>query len=141
MRASSRPSLTDARGFTLVELLVIVLILGILALIALPAFMTQRLKAQDADAQAMVRVVATALRAHELDKETFDATRDELEEIEPAISEGSADLDITGTDTTFSVTETSHSDTTFTLSRDAGGEITRTCSVAGRGLCRSDLSW
>ena len=41
----------DESGFTLVELLVVMLILGLLAAIAIPAFFNQRNKAKDADAK------------------------------------------------------------------------------------------
>jgi type IV pilus assembly protein PilA len=141
MHAPSRPALGDARGFTLIELIVVILIVGILAAIALPAFMGQRTRADDTAAQQMVRTVATALVTYHTDTQTYDATRAELVELEPAIGEATPHLEVLGSADGYEITETSRSDTTFTLIRAGDGSVTRSCSTPNRGLCKADSTW
>ena len=59
----------DESGFTLVELLVVMLILGILAAIAVPSFFSQRDKARDADAKAQARTAQTAMETYATDNQ------------------------------------------------------------------------
>jgi type IV pilus assembly protein PilA len=131
-----RPT-TDERGFTMVELLVVLLLLGILATIAMPGFIGQRAKGQDTEAQTIIRTAAVALRTYEIDHDTFAATPAELKEIEPAITEATTDFEVDGRKTTFTITEHSQSGTDFTLELDDTGKTKRTCTVHGRGLCRA----
>lgn len=122
----------------MVELLVVLLLLGILMMIALPAFMGQRTKAQDSEAQQMIRNAQVALITYETDHETFNTTRAALEDLEPAIGEATSGFDVSGTATTYTITELSASGTVFELERDGSGSTTRTCTVPGRGLCKAD---
>jgi type IV pilus assembly protein PilA len=85
----------EESGFTLVELLVVMLILGLLAAIAIPAFFNQRDKAKDADAKTSVRTAETAMETYATDNDgSYDAAdAAALVNIESTLSD--ADLTVT----------------------------------------------
>ena len=90
MRERSR----SESGFTLVELLVVMLIIGLLAAIAIPAFFNQRNKANDASAKESVRTAQTAMETYSTDHSGSYAGADvaDLQAIEPTVP-----VDCTGT--------------------------------------------
>src|SRR5438445_8540452 len=73
-RISSRLQRED-KGFTLIELMVVVLIIAILIAIAIPTFLGARRRAQDRAAQSSLRNTVTAAKTVFTDNESYcDAT-------------------------------------------------------------------
>ena len=67
------------KGFTLLELLVVVLIIGILSGIALPQYQVARDKARLARYEILVKDIANAVRRNSLARDTWDYTFQELD--------------------------------------------------------------
>jgi type IV pilus assembly protein PilA len=128
-------------GFTLVELLVVILIIAALAAIALPVFLGQQHKAQDADAKSNARNLVSHVEACESSSEDYSScqTGAQLGTTGLPLVDGAPTADGTvgvaaATRTTFTVTAQSrHNSNTFSISRTAGGAIQRTCTGSGGG--------
>jgi prepilin-type N-terminal cleavage/methylation domain-containing protein len=58
-------------GFTLIELMIVIAIIGILAAIAIPQFSAYRVRSYNAAAEADLRNAATAQEAYYVDKQTY----------------------------------------------------------------------
>src|ERR1700736_3382544 len=67
MLAKFRRRAQSEKGFTLIELLVVILIIGILAAIAIPSFLNQKTKANDASAKELARTAQTATETYATD--------------------------------------------------------------------------
>ena len=69
----------DEKGFTLIELMIVIAIIGILAAIAIPQFSAYRKRSYNASANADLRNAATAQEAYFVDESTYTGTVGALE--------------------------------------------------------------
>jgi type IV pilus assembly protein PilA len=76
----------EDRGFTLIELMVVVLIIAILIAIAIPTFLGARKRAQDRAAQSNLRNALTAEKTFYTDSQEYTTDATSLQEIEPSLN-------------------------------------------------------
>jgi type II secretion system protein G len=131
----------EESGFTLVELLVVMLILGILAAIAVPSFFNQRDKARDADAKVGARTAQTAMETYATDNggSYAAAVPADLQTIEETLNDYT--LTVVSAADTYTVTADSSTGNTFSISRAAGGTTTQTCTTVGVDGCPANGDW
>jgi len=142
-----RRRVEDEKGFTLIELLVVILIIGILAAIAIPSFLNQKSKANDAAAESLARTAATAMETYATTNNGSYAgvTASILNSIEPTLITSSTSqaylAGVTGAATAYTVTGESPTTTDkFVISNNAGTS-TFTCTPVGKGSCSATGTW
>ena len=91
MLKAMRSRLNKDEGFTLIELMVVVLIIAILVAIAIPTFLGQRKNAQDSAAKSNLRNALATEKAYFSVNQEFTATVADLGAIEPNLFNTGAD--------------------------------------------------
>jgi type IV pilus assembly protein PilA len=124
-------------GFTLVELLVVMLIIGLLAAIAIPAFFNQRNKATDTQAKVLARTAETAMETFATDNggsyaAATVAGAGGLVSIEPTLNDAGANLTIPAKSAntyTVQVKSNAPSGNLFQITRTGTGTTTLDCGT------------
>ena len=127
MMKAIRRGLNKDEGFTLIELMVVVMIIAVLIAIAIPSFLGFRKSAQDRSAQSELRNVLLSEKAFWLDNGAYTQTAADITAFEPNANMNADPAigvyaDLNGADTDIvCLTRTAESGNTFSLWESASG--------------------
>ena len=131
-------------GFSLIELLVVILIIGILAAIALPAFLGQREKGQDASAKSAARNLVSGMESYYATNKTYvgAANDDDVKKLGVLGSaNGQASIEASD-DSSYTLVGHSASGNLFTIAKTSSSPgVTRSCTTTNKGACPSNGKW
>jgi type IV pilus assembly protein PilA len=154
--------LRQETGFSLMELIVVMLIIGVLSAVAVPSFLAQRSKGQDVCAKTQVRTMMTAMETVYTDTNAYTTELSALTEVEGSIvasggcgqgtvatvdrSRNVAGTGCTagGTSQDYCVSQSSPTRAVFVLTKATGQPPVRTCGPVanrGEGGCPESGTW
>jgi type IV pilus assembly protein PilA len=137
---NARDRLHAETGFTLIEVLIVIVIIGILAGVALAVFATQKDKASDADAKSNASGLASAMKACYVETADYNdcdgaGATDKLGQTGLPMGPGAGQVSVNvGSASSFVITAISKATNgggqhKFMVSESGGGPLTHTCTI------------
>lgn len=134
-------------GFTLVEILIVIVIVGVLAAIAIATFTNQRAKATDTQAKSNLTTAQRAMETYFVEFGTYEGSNTSpppdprsLLTIESSLMDEPVPTITARGERNYRM-EVASTSATFEIRRESDGKTERTCAPAATGGCSPDGDW